>query len=115
MATLQDIADRVGVSTVTVSKVLRGKVKGSWARSAERVQQIHKVAEELGYQVDWRARALKTRRTHMIGLLNTDRPETRLHDPRLLSGLIETLGNAGYSAVFYRVPGKRTHASFADT
>jgi LacI family transcriptional regulator len=112
MATLQDIAERVGVSTVTVSKVLRGKIKGTWAKSAERVKKIHRVAEELGYQVDWRARALKTKRTNMVGLLSTNRPETRTHHPDLLAGLVEAMGEAGYDVVFYRVRSGGAH--FAD-
>ncbi len=114
MATLQDIADRVDLSTATVSKVLRGKIKGNWAKSAERIKQIQAVAQELGYQVDWRARALKTKRTYMIGLLSTDRPETRTHNQHLLDGIIETLGAAGYNLVFYRVPKKSKKVGFAD-
>ncbi len=114
MATLQDIADVVGVSTVTVSKVLRGKVKGSYARSAKQAQRIRQVADELGYRVDWRARALKTKRTHMIGLLSTDKRETRTHEPRLLEGLVQMLGDAGYHLVFVRVGGGGAGDDFAD-
>ena len=104
MATLQDIADAVGVSKVTVSKVLRGKVKGSWPKSAARVEQIKRVAAEMDYQADWRAKALQSKRTNVIGLLSTDRPQTDTHDPRLLSGLVERFGAAGFHVLFYRVP-----------
>lgn len=112
--TLQDIADIVGVSRVTVSKVLRGKVKGSWPRSAEQVRRIHAVADDLGYRVDWRARALKTKKTHMIGLLSTDKPQTRTHDHQLLSGLIEELNETGYHLVFVRVKEGSQGRDFAD-
>ncbi len=114
MATLQDIADVVGVSTVTVSKVLRGKVKGSWPRSAAQAKRIREVAEQMGYRVDWRARALKTKRTHMIGILSTDKPETRTHDQNMLDGLVETLGEAGYHLVFVRVAKGSRGRDFTD-
>lgn len=114
MATLQDIADVVGVSSVTVSKVLRGKIKGSWPRSAAQAERIREVADELGYRVDWRARALKTKRTHMIGLLTTDKPETHTFDARVLNGLIETFGEAGYHLVFVRVGKGSRGRDFAD-
>ncbi|MEM8876085.1 MAG: LacI family DNA-binding transcriptional regulator [Planctomycetota bacterium] len=112
--TLQDIADAVGVSKVTVSKVLRGKVKGSWPKSAQRVQQIREVAERMGYQVDWRAKALQSGRTQMVGLLSTTRPETDTHDPALVSGLTDTLGAAGYHVAFYRIRDNAEHSGFAD-
>ena len=118
-ATLQDIADVVGVSRVTVSRVLRGKVKGCWPKSAAQVQRIREVAEELNYRVDWRARTLKTGRTHMIGLLSTDKPQTRLHDPRLIDGLVDELGALGYHLTFVRVrPADADHQrgdDFADS
>lgn len=114
MATLQDIADVVGVSSVTVSKVLRGKIKGSWPSSAARADRIRRVAKEMGYQVDWRARALKTKRTFMIGLLTTDKPETRTFDSRVLDGLIGTFGEAGYHLVFVRVGKGSGGRDFAD-
>ena len=43
---LADIAERVGVSTVTVSKALSGQ-KGV---SEEVREKIHSIAKELGYQ-----------------------------------------------------------------
>ncbi len=114
MATLQDIADVVGVSSVTVSKVLRGKIKGSFPSSAARAERIREVADEMGYRVDWRARALKTRRTHMIGLLTTDKPETHNVDGRVLNGLIETFGQAGYHLVLVRIRKGTNGSDFAD-
>jgi len=114
MATLQDIADVVGVSSVTVSKVLRGKIKGSWPRSAAQAERIREVADELGYRVDWRARALKTKRTYMIGLLTTDKPETQMIDVRVLQGLIETFCKADYHLVFVRVSKGSRGKDFAD-
>ncbi|MEM9882215.1 MAG: LacI family DNA-binding transcriptional regulator [Planctomycetota bacterium] len=114
MATLQDIADRCGVSTVTVSNVLNGKIKGSWPSSAARAQRVREVAHELGYRVDWRAKALKTKRTYMVGLLTTDKPETQVIEGQVLAGLIEAFGEANYQLVFVRVHKDAPNADFAD-
>ena len=117
--TLQDIADVVGVSRVTVSRVLRGKVKGCWPKSAAQAERIRQVAQELNYRVDWRARTLKTGRTHMIGLLSTDKPQTQTHSPELLTGLIDELGLLGYHLTFVRVrpdaDGSSSGDDFADS
>ncbi|MEM7624061.1 MAG: LacI family DNA-binding transcriptional regulator [Planctomycetota bacterium] len=115
MATLQDIADVVGVSSVTVSKVLRGKIKGSWPRSAAQAERIREVADQLGYRVDWRARALKNKRTNMIGLLSTDKVETRSYDFRLLEGLNETFADKDYNLVFVRARQDSNGHDFADS
>lgn len=55
---LADIAERVGVSTVTVSKALSGQ-KGV---SEEVREKIHSIAKELGYQQPSAARKVRTRR-----------------------------------------------------
>jgi len=66
--TLQDIADDLRVSIVTVSKVLRNQGPIS-AATRKRVLQR---AKELGYQTNWTARSLATGRTYTIGLLLPD-------------------------------------------
>jgi LacI family transcriptional regulator len=68
MATrLQDIAERVGVSTSTVSLVLNGRDRGRVnSRSAA---QIRKTADDMGYLPNMLARGLKTRHTRTIGVL----------------------------------------------
>ena len=103
MATLQDIADRVGVSKVTVSNVLRGKVQGRGARTAAQVKRIREVAEELNYRVDWRARALKTKRTQMIGLLSMREEQFNMHNEQLFLALLSSLTERGYSLVMVQL------------
>jgi len=66
--TLQDIANDLRVSVVTVSKVLRNQGPIS-AATRKRVLQR---AKELGYQTNWTARSLATGRTYTIGLLLPD-------------------------------------------
>ena len=66
--TMQDIARDVGVSVVTVSKVLRNKGEISAATR----QRVLRRAKALNYQTNWIARSLVTRRTFTIGLLLPD-------------------------------------------
>src|SRR5205823_9502127 len=67
-ATIADVADRAGVSTATVSRVLAGV--GS-ARPDTR-QRVLESARELGYRPSGVARSLKLRTTRTLGLIITD-------------------------------------------
>ena len=62
---LKDIADRAGVSVMTVSKVMRDKSDVS-AATKERVR---KLAVEMGYVPDTFARSLRTGSTKLLGLI----------------------------------------------
>ena len=62
---LEDVAARVGVSTASVSLVLRG-VAGPSERTRQRVL---KAAAELGYQIDRTASMLASRRTRLLGVM----------------------------------------------
>lgn len=61
---LEDVAAAVGVSTASVSLVLRG-VPGPSAQTRERVLEA---AARLGYRADRTASLLARRRTHLLGL-----------------------------------------------
>jgi LacI family transcriptional regulator len=63
--TLEDIAKRLKVSQVTVSKALRGHPDISEAMK----QRVVKVARELGYSPNIMARNLSARRSNMLGLV----------------------------------------------
>lgn len=63
--TLEDIARKLGVSRVTVSKALRGHPD----ISSETTKKVRKIATELGYTPNIMARSLSSRRSHMIGLV----------------------------------------------
>ena len=63
--TLEDIARRLKVSRVTVSKALRGHPD----ISEETTKRVKKVASELGYTPNIIARNLSSRRSNMIGLV----------------------------------------------
>ncbi|WP_411152576.1 LacI family DNA-binding transcriptional regulator [Streptomyces sp. A30] len=62
---LEDVAARVGLSTASVSLVLRG-VPGPSERTRQRVL---KAAADLGYQADRTASMLASRRTRLLGVL----------------------------------------------
>lgn len=66
---LADIAERVGVSTVTVSKALSGQ-KGV---SEEVREKIRSIAEELGYQQPSAARKSQNHKNFNIGILISER------------------------------------------
>lgn len=63
--TLEDIAKRLNVSRVTVSKALRGHPD----ISVEMTKRVRKVSNELGYSPNIIARSLSSRRSSMIGLV----------------------------------------------
>jgi LacI family transcriptional regulator len=71
-ATIYDIAKQAGVSSSTVARVLRGTLKGTRRDSAERAAHIRRIADELGYRPNLRARAFSEQRTKGVGLLYTD-------------------------------------------
>ena len=91
--TMQDIAKDVGVSVVTVSKVLRNKGEIS-AATRERVLRR---AKALNYQTNWIARSLVTRRTFTIGLLLPD--FTHPFFAEIAKAVAETVRPHGYHVI----------------
>ena len=71
-ATIYDIARVAGVSSSTVARVLRGDVKEGRKDSAERAARIRRIATQLGYRPNLRARAFSEQRTRCVGLLYSD-------------------------------------------
>ena len=64
--TIKDVAHAAGVSTTTVSNVLNGRTD---SMSAETLQRITAVIQELNYHPNALARSLVTRRTATIGVV----------------------------------------------
>ena len=96
IATIRDVAEKAGVSTSTVSRVLSGAetvipISGD---TRERVQQA---ARELGYRPHPSARALSGKATNLLGVIVRE-----LGDP-WFAQLIETISGAarehGYDLV----------------
>ena len=65
MVRLKDIAQRAGVSIMTVSKVLRDAPDISTATKAR----IRVMAQQMGYVPDSMAQSLRTRKTKLLGLI----------------------------------------------
>ncbi|MBV8551639.1 MAG: LacI family DNA-binding transcriptional regulator [Acidobacteriaceae bacterium] len=90
---LKDIADDLGVSVVTVSKVLRNH--GDISRETR--DRVLKRIKELNYQPNLAARALVTGRTHLIGLVVPD----LVHQffAQVAKGASHVLRKRGYSLI----------------
>src|SRR5258708_9915140 len=68
MVRMKDIAEERGVLVMTVSRALRNHTDISEATRNKVIAR----ARKLGYQPNWIARSLVTRRTHMVGLVIPD-------------------------------------------
>ncbi len=90
---LKDIAQDLGVSVVTVSKVLRNHGDISLATK----QRVWKRMQELNYRPNLAARALVTGRSFAIGLVVPDL--THSFFSQVAKGISQTLRREGYSLV----------------
>ena len=98
--TLVDVAARAGVSTALVSIVMRG-VPGASDATRERVR---RVADELGYRPDLRARLLRRARSRLLGVVFG--VEHDFHGD-LVGGLYAAAERAGYELALSAVtPGR---------
>jgi LacI family transcriptional regulator len=99
--TIYEIAERAGVSSSTVARILRGDVRESQRRSAANAQRIRDLALEMGYRPNLRARAFSRGRTHGIGLLYTD--DAWIFEgvnTEVVNSLVRSLQREGYHLVF---------------
>ena len=99
MASLKDISRVCGVSVATVSKALNNHSD----IGEETKEHIKKVAKEMGYLPNLSARALKTNKTHGIGVLFVDEAGSGLtHDyfSSVLDSFKRTAESRGYDITF---------------
>ncbi len=108
--TMQDIARKVGVSTITVSRALSdGPV------NAETRERIRGIAQEMGYQFNHAARNLRLQKTSTVAVVIELPPGSarNIGEPyplSLLGGIIEELSKVDYSVTlltaekFMRLP-----------
>ena len=90
---IEDVADVVGVSTMTVSRALRGVEGVSEARRRE----IVRVARELGYAPNRAAQSLAIANSNLIGLSFPSMFDQVFAD--MLAGMRESLDTAGFEMV----------------
>ncbi len=97
MVTLKEIAQRAGVSVITVSRVLndthRNKV-GAKTRA-----QVQRIAEEMGYHPNIPARALRGNRTYQFGLVVPFVDGSFIAD--IVQGLQDVAMEMQYSCLLY--------------
>ena len=89
-----DVARRAGVSRATVSYVLNGLTEGRVPISDETRQRVLDAIEELGYEPDARAQALRSGSTNTIALIIPD-----LRNPHFCeyaTGIEEAARASGY-------------------
>ena len=94
MATLKDVAKKAGVSTATVSYVLNGRLDKVGPEVTKRVQEVMK---ELGYQPNMMARALRSRKTNIIGVLSED--VTTFQVSSILKGINQAVDEMKYQII----------------
>ena len=98
--TLADVAARAGVSTALVSIVMRG-IPGASDATRERVR---RVADELGYRPDLRARLLRSARSRLLGVVFD--VDSDFHG-ELVGGLYAAAERVGYELALSAVtPGR---------
>ncbi len=92
--TMADVAHAAGVSTATVSRVLRGEEGASTPETRDRVLTA---AAELGYIVNSVASSMRSQQTRTVGLVIAD-----VANPwfgQLAAGVESVLGPAGFSVI----------------
>ncbi len=95
--TLQDISLAAGVSVMTVSNVIRGKVG---AVSEATRQRVESEIKRLKYRPNLNARNLRSSSSKSIGMIISDNDPAFLNDPfisQLVSGLSNVLSTNDYS------------------
>jgi DNA-binding LacI/PurR family transcriptional regulator len=97
--TLEEVAERAGVSRATASRVIRGESNVSdSAREA-----VLTAAAELRYSVNRAARSLVTRRSDSVAFLVAETQERMFRDPyflNILRGAQSVIGPSGLQLVF---------------
>jgi DNA-binding LacI/PurR family transcriptional regulator len=106
--TMQDIADKVGVSKALVSLVFR-KAPGPSAETRERV---FAAAEQLGYRVNRTAALMSARRSHLIGV--TAEIRNSFH-AEMVEDIVSAADRAGYEVVLGAVTPTHHESQVIDT
>jgi LacI family transcriptional regulator len=106
--TLRDVAERAGVSPMTVSNV----INGNRARvSPETIERVRRVAAELGYVPSASARSLSARSSRLIGLLVPTADEDSLmispHNVAMVGQIERELRRFGYHLLLRGIADQR--------
>lgn len=112
--TLKDIADKAGVSMMTVSNVINGK---SSRVSAQTTEKVNAIIKECGYVPNLTARNLTRKNSNIIGVIISvnNQDENYLENPYVstMIGIIEKeLGKNGYYMMFRSVTKEKDISQF---
>ncbi len=99
-ATIKDVAQAAGVSIATVSRVLNQQAGVSKALS----QQVHEAVDQLNYQLNGIAKALKSSQSRSIGLIIPDIENPFF--PALVRGVEDAAQKQGYAVILCNTDGK---------
>jgi len=112
-ATLQDIAERAGVSTMTVSRALREGDTYQRPTFAKRARRIRRIADELGYRPNAAATAMRVGQFRSVGLLLSTVGSRSELPGGLLHGVHDALAERDFHLTLVKLPDERlTDAGF---
>ncbi len=98
--TIKDVARRAGVSISTVSRIINGKLDGAGEETRERVL---RAMRELGYEPNYIARSMITKRTGTMGLIIPDIANPFF--PEMARGVEDTANVTGMSVFLCNTDG----------
>ncbi|HEY1016315.1 MAG TPA: LacI family DNA-binding transcriptional regulator [Herpetosiphonaceae bacterium] len=93
--TIHDVARAAGVSVSTASRVLNNKDDVA----PETYRKVRQVMEDLNYTASLAAKSMRSRATHVIGLLVPELIEVYYHE--VLKGVGSAIRNSGYDLLIY--------------
>ena len=99
--TIKQVAERSGLSIVTVSQILNGKEEAYRLVTRERVQ---KAAREMGYRANTSARAMRTGRYGCVAFLLSSEPYRSVFSPALFDGIHDGLAERGLHLTPAKLP-----------
>ncbi len=91
---MEDVARQAGVSVATVSKVVNGR----YGVAASTTARVHEVIAELGYETNLGARALRSSRTGILGVLVA---EFEPFSTQLLKGVSSAMATTDYELLAF--------------
>ena len=94
MSTMKDVAKKAGVSTATVSYVLNEKREKVSAEVFERVMQV---SQELDYHPNMMAKALRMKKSKIIGVLSEDITTYQVNN--IMKGINQKADSLGYQII----------------
>lgn len=104
MATLQEVANRAGLSKSTVARILRGENKGLRSDASIRAKRVRRVAARMGYRPNGYARAIAKGHFSAVALLLSTNAGRSNLPMSLLEGIHDTLARRDMELVLTRLP-----------